>query len=535
MPHETAPVVTEVEWQFSALDVRPVLRWLTEQPPGGYELQPTGARSLRDTYFDTNDWRVHHAGYTLRLRAGPSGAEATMKSMAEAVDGVRSRTEQTERVNGEPPADLRQLPGPLGEALRSIAGRRPLSSLFTLETERRTLALSDAAGPLGEIALDTTTIPIAGEEHPVRLSRVEVEVESVARAKPFVDALVAGAGLQPAVTSKFQAALVATARTVPPATPELGSTALSPAQTAAEYGLAVLRRHFAALLAVEPGTRLGADPEYLHDMRVASRRIRATMAAFDPYLPLIVRRLRPEMAWLTGALGEVRDLDVQIEQLDGWRHTLPAAPAAALDQIEAELLARRARARKRMLQALDSSRHDRLIARFSAALRRDPPRTSPASRVPVLDVATELLRKRYRRVRRPGDAITASSPAADYHALRIEAKKLRYACEFATPLFGKPAAAFAGHVTALQDVLGRHQDADVAVQHLLALSEEGRRRLGPGAHVVIGMLVERYSAEAAALRKDFPAVYARLRGGAWRDVEREFKRFAPPAPRAASR
>lgn len=215
---------------------------------------------------------------------------------------------------------------------------------------------------------------------------------------------------------------------------------------------------------------MGEDAEFVHDMRVASRRIRATMSAFDPYLPLPVRRLRPEMGWLTGALGEVRDLDVQLDQLAGWRASLPGLPPSALDQLEAALRSRRERARKRMLVALDSRRHDRLVERFIAALRRDIPRTVPAARVPVLAVAPKLVEKRYRRVRRLGDLITPQSPPGDYHALRIEAKKLRYACEFAAPLYDRPAADFALRVTALQDVLGEHQDADVAVQHLLALA-----------------------------------------------------------------
>lgn len=520
---------TEVEWQFSALDVRPVMRWLAEQGVAGYETRESGTKLLHDIYYDTEDWRIHRAGYTLRVRQSGKGAEATMKSMADAVDGVRTRTEHTEKIAGEPPADLRTLPESVGDALRSIAGRHPLRALFALDTERHTLDVSDAQGVLGEVALDSTAIPVGAEDHPVRFTRVEVEVDSTQRAKPFVDALVAATALQPAATSKFQAALVATGQSIPPAVPDLGLTALSPDMTAGQYGVAVLRRHFAVLLANESGARLGEDPEFVHDMRVSSRRIRATMSAFDPYLPILVRRLRAEMGWLTAVLGEVRDLDVQLEQLAGWRESLPGLPPVAIDQLEAALLLRRDRARKRMLIALDSRRHDRLIERFTAALRRDVPRTVPSARVPVLAVTPQLVEKRYRRVRRLGDQITPASPPTDYHALRIEAKKLRYACEFAAPLYDKPAADFAIRVTALQDVLGQHQDADVAVQHLLALAQENRRRFGPEAHIAIGMMTERYNVRAAALRGQFPSVYSRLRGQAWRTLRRRFRRMAPPA------
>lgn len=519
---------TEVEWQFSALDVRPVMRWLAEQGVPGYATRESGTVLLHDVYYDTADWRVNRAGYTLRVRKSGKGSEVTMKSMAEAVDGVRTRTEHTEKIDGDAPADLRTLPASVGDALRSIAGKQPLVPLFTLDTERHAVEVSDAEGTVGEVALDSTAIPVGAEDHPVRFTRVEVEVQSVERARPFVDTLVTAAALQPAVTSKFQAALVATGQSVPAAVPDLGPTALSPGMTAAQYGVAVLRRHFATLLANEPGARLGEDPEFVHDMRVASRRIRAAMSAFDPYLPLLVRRLRTEMGWLTGVLGEVRDLDVQLEQIEGWRESLPGLPPAAIDQLEAALNARRERARKRMLTALDSRRHDRLVERFTAALRREPPRTVPASRVPVLTVAPQLMEKRYRRVRRLADRITSTSPASDYHALRIESKKLRYACEFAAPLYDKPAAEFALRVTALQDLLGEHQDADVAVEQLLALARENRRRFGPEAHIAIGMMTERYNVRAAQLRARFPTVYARLRGKPWRALRRRFQRMAPP-------
>ncbi|MCC7087584.1 MAG: CYTH domain-containing protein, partial [Dehalococcoidia bacterium] len=86
----------EVEWQYAALDTRPVLRWLQSGPVPGFSVVPAGVKELDDTYFDTADWRVHKAGYTCRVRLKGADAELTLKSMANPSGGMRTRRELTE-------------------------------------------------------------------------------------------------------------------------------------------------------------------------------------------------------------------------------------------------------------------------------------------------------------------------------------------------------------------------------------------------------------------------------------------------------
>lgn len=525
---------TEVEWQFSALDVRPVLRWLESASLPGYTIRAAGTKTLDDTYYDTSDWRLHRAGYTARIRAKANGDELTIKSMAEAKDGIRSRRELTEFLEpgaAEVPADA---PGPGGATLRLIAGRHALEPLFTLNQVRRAFDFADAAGPLGEIAVDETAIPLGAEDAPVRLSRVEVEVEgpdALARATRFVDILIGACGLQPAGTSKFEAALLALGLR-PSTPPDLGPTDVTDAMTAGDVAFAVMRRHFAVCLANEAGTRLGEDIEALHDMRVATRRLRAAMQAFRPFLPARIERFRSELGWVAGVLGEVRDLDVQLETMDDWRAGFDPVGAHALDAIEDLLVRRREAPRKRMLAALDSRRFERLVARFTAVLQHGEPRTLLAGRQPILAVAPDLLERRYRRVRKHGDAITPASPPAAYHLLRIDAKKLRYALEFVGPIYGKPAVEFSQRVTALQDVLGLHQDADVAVDALAALAASNAKRLSHETLMAMGAVSERYRVRAAALRRQFPAAYRPLGGREWKRLRRvlEARRLPPLAP-----
>jgi len=520
----------EVEWQFAALDTRPVARWLETSLPPGFSVVREGTKEHDDRYFDTDDWRLNQAGYTCRIRVKPDGAELTLKSKSDASGGMRSRRELNEALESAdvPPA---RAPGPCGQIVRAVAGRAPLLERFRLRTQRDVYELSDAGGVIGEIALDETAIPV-GEDRPVRLTRVEVEVlpEAVERARPFVAALVEANRLTPAPTSKFESALIATGQSVPAPASDLGPTAVAPEMTVGEVAYAVLRKQFGVFRANEPGTRLGEDIEALHDMRVATRRLRAAMAVFRPFLTPRMLRFRDQFGWIASALGEVRDLDVQIERMHEWRASFGPERAAALEAVEEILQGRRKAARKRMLAVLDSRRYERLCASFAAALRAGPPKSFAPGRTPVLAVAPDLVERRYRRVRKQGDAIRKDSPPEAYHQLRIEAKKLRYALEFVgNGIYGKPALDFSARVTALQDVLGLHQDAYVAMDLLQELADSAGRRLGPATLMAMGSISERYRLDAEELRRKFPAAYKPLAGEEWKKLLKLMESRRPPA------
>jgi CHAD domain-containing protein len=527
--------ILEVEWQYAALDTRPVKRWLETQLPTGFSVEAIGTKELDDTYFDSPAWHMHRAGYTCRVRRKGAEAELTLKSMAEPKDGMRSRRELTELL-ATPDAQPSAAPGACGALIRAVAGRNALQPIFRLQTRREVFNVSNEDGYLAEIALDETSIPV-GEDRPVRLSRVEIEVEhdAVSRAKPFVEALVAANRLTEAGTSKFESALIATGQSVPSTTAEFGSTVVGPEMTAGEVAYAVLRKQFTALRANEPGTRLGEDIEALHDMRVASRRLRAAMAAFRPYLTPRMERLRVQLGWVAAALGEVRDLDVQIERMEEWRASFEAERAAALEAVEGVLQTRRRAARKRMLAVLDSRRYERLCESFGNSLRIGPPRSFVPGRAPILAVAPDMVERRYKRVRKLGDQIKKDSPPDLYHQLRIDAKKLRYSLEFVgNGIYGKPALEFSARVTAMQDVLGLHQDAYVAIDMLQEVADSSGRRLGPATLMAMGSISERYRTDAVDLRAKFPAVYKPLAGEEWKRLLKlmESRRPTEPAPRA---
>jgi CHAD domain-containing protein len=151
---------------------------------------------------------------------------------------------------------------------------------------------------------------------------------------------------------------------------------------------------------------------------------------------------------------------------------------------------------------------------------------SPSSRVPAVDAAPSLIEERYRKVRNGGRRIDRTSKPADYHRLRIRTKRLRYALQFLAPIYGEGVTALILRTVRLQNLLGAHQDAEVAVARFEAIVAEEGNDLPPAAAFAMGEIAERYAKRKAKLRRRFPKVFRRVGGAAWADVRRVMKRAA---------
>jgi len=280
---------------------------------------------------------------------------------------------------------------------------------------------------------------------------------------------------------------------------------VDPAATPVEHVRASLEQRLQALLAHEPGTRTGQDIEDLHQMRVAVRRMRATLKAAQPLLDTAwADDLRAELGWLGGALGPVRDLDVLLLRLHREIAGLPAAERSAggvlLDALERE----RTTARAAMLDALTTPRYVALLERLADTVRAPLPAPAPgdAAEPALVDLVRAEARKLRRAVARAGD-----DPADEVlHALRIRGKRVRYTGELVAPsLRGTPAGRSVKRLltatTALQEVLGDHQDACVAEQRIRGLLAS--LDVAPDTVFVAGRLVEREIHRAAEKRREW--------------------------------
>src|SRR3712207_6738125 len=314
----------EIEWQFDAPDLGSVQGWIGENPSAaGLRAAAAGAKKLTDTYYDTEDWRLYRAGYALRVRRDGRRVEATMKSLAPPGEGgLKRRREISEPLKSGDVETLTTARGPVGDRLRLLGGARDLRQLFEVRTHRRIFELRpegetdesggstsevvvgpegdirrkgessvpaeevavdalggihrrEKGGVLAEVALDESGF--SGGAGEARLSRVEVELvdanagwhDGVAG---FLDRMRSALELRPTDMSKFETGLAA-ARLDPAVAPDFGPAEVDASMSVGEVAFAILRRHFATMLAHGPGVRLGEDPEELHDMRSEERRV----------------------------------------------------------------------------------------------------------------------------------------------------------------------------------------------------------------------------------------------------------------------
>jgi len=270
------------------------------------------------------------------------------------------------------------------------------------------------------------------------------------------------------------------------------------------------------MLAHEPGVRLGEDPEDLHDIRVATRRLRAALKLYTDTLPRLAERFERDLHWVAAALGEVRDLEVHLQQLAG--------EASRNREVVAVLEERRVETRRRMLEVLDSSRYEGLVSNFSGTLRRG---RSPAPTGTILEAAPHLVRRRYKKVRKAAEALTEDSPPEDFHDLRKKGKRLRYALEPLQGVYGKPSEKMVKLLKRLQDDLGDHQDLVVAAGLMEELGAAGD--LPPQAVFSIGSMAERYVHDAAEMRIGFlgSKPLRALKGGKpWKELRKAMEKRA---------
>ena len=191
---------------------------------------------------------------------------------------------------------------------------------------------------------------------------------------------------------------------------------------------------YAELLRHDPGVRVGDDPEDLHDLRVAARRLRALLRAADVLLvPEWSQPLRDELKWLGGELGPARDLDVLLEHL--------RAESAALGEDERGVRrgAAEARSAAGRRPRAPARRSGGAIATTRCSKRWTPPhapRTHARSTHRSTSSPAAEFKRLAKAVKRLGDDPTDEA----LHNVRIKGKRARYAAELAEPVVGQPAA-----------------------------------------------------------------------------------------------
>jgi triphosphatase len=515
----------EVEWQLACTDLNSVRRWLTEHGTiEGLVLEPRSTLQILDTYLDTDDWRIHRAGFALRIRSESGQSEATLKSLHSASTDVADRRELSEPLESSESESIRHSIGPVGARVHAVSGAHALLPLFEIRTSRQRFAVrrESEARQLGEIALDETVISRPHGEPQTSMQRVEVEAltEVHEPLQSLVKTLRSDCALEAASDTKYSRGLQSVGLAPGPA-PEFAPTVVEPSMPMVEVALANLRRYLSAWHLHEPGARLGDNPEELHDLRVAGRRLDAVLRQFRGSLPEPFVRIRPTLKQVLRVLGEVRDLDVALSELESFTGEAPQSDPGA-ETLRQHLVSERVRARARMLSVLDSASVQKGFHKLAALLSASSAGGQQSSLEPALNVAPNMLRQRYRKVRKSADQLTPGSSMEVYHEVRGHVKKLRYVLESVGVIYGKPADEMLRALRRWQEKLGVQQDAAVASRRLKTLAGTPPKDFPPETLFLMGRLAEHYASSALRARKLHSKGYRKVRGR-WKKLRGKFE------------
>ncbi|MQA10460.1 MAG: CHAD domain-containing protein [Pseudonocardiaceae bacterium] len=259
----------------------------------------------------------------------------------------------------------------------------------------------------------------------------------------------------------------------------------------------------------QQGLRSVDEPEDVHQLRVAVRRLRAILREEGAVLGEVASSLRDELKWLATAFGEVRDLDVLIEGLTNDAAALPEPDREAFDAVLAAFAARRSEARKVAMRTLRTARYRKLLQALADTLQITGHTGDGA---PERSAAPgELIRKPYRKLRKDIAKIGEVPTDDELHDLRIRGKRLRYSAEFCRPRNGKQAKRTQKLIKAtkrMQTVLGDHNDSVVAEQRLRHLLAE--EQLDTPAMLAAGRLIERHAEQRARHRVQWRREWANV-------------------------
>ncbi len=286
--------------------------------------------------------------------------------------------------------------------------------------------------------------------------------------------------------------------------------------TAGDHVLAYLREQRDAILAYDPGVRRDV-PDSVHQMRVATRRMRSTFRTFVAVLdPAVTDPIAAELKWLAGELGVDRDQEVLAERLTSALDVLP--PDLVLGPVRERLAtwsnARHGSARDRLIAVLDSARYLALLDTLDAVLA-DPPLQKKAGGKPEKALA-KAVRKDFAKVSRLITEALGLPPGGErdvaVHEARKKAKRTRYAGEAAVPALGGPARSLAKAMKSLTSLLGDHQDSVMARRTLRELAEAAHAE-GESAFTY-GLLHGHEEQRAASVEAELPGLWREITSGA---------------------
>ena len=250
---------------------------------------------------------------------------------------------------------------------------------------------------------------------------------------------------------------------------------LDPDMRADEATKVILRFLLYVIRVNEANIEKDLDTEFTHDFRVAVRRTRSALGQIQNVFPTkTTERFKKDFAYVGKLSNELRDLDVYLLKEDAYKSKLAPVLRNDIHPLFDYLRKKRSKAFQKVVRGLKSKQYAKILKDWEAFLDEPQQDSSTASNaeLPVIDLASKRIYKKYRSVVKTGNQILESTDDKMLHALRIHCKKLRYLMEFFSSLFPrKKMDILIGQLKKLQDNLGDFNDLRVQEEYLMAIAK----------------------------------------------------------------
>ena len=516
MNDEVKPV--EIEWKVGLPGPEAESAVVTCMQEHGYGVEALDPVRNLDTYLDTFDWSLMKNKLALRYRVSNGSAMYTLKSIGSIEDGIAKRTER--EIPLDRPVDVPALIG-VKEIRKLVDGMifpRKLLEQIQVRTDRRRYRVISPEGAEIELAFDTSGFSLRGLHKPRRAQKL-IELEAEIRKGPET-ALGALASLlsgkfnyPPSTASKLEVAI----QRFKIETPSKGPPEKLRPRLDDRLDLAlrkILTDQFRRFREQLPGLQRDIDTEFVHQARVATRRMRSALRLFRGAAPESpAAYLEGELKWLGGTLGEVRNLDVFLLNLSRFQGQIEHFPAGRKKAFENWIAQHRRAPLKALGQALESPRYrhfERGILQFLERPLPSRPR-APLAMKPLREVAPLLISEKFDAVIEQGRAVLAKPKLKQFHRLRIQMKRLRYACEFMGPAYDGALDLFIERTVEIQDCLGELQDTVFTREFVDSLRADWQGKLvDPDLLFILGEIYQLQAEIARERRDQFGQIWERF-------------------------
>ncbi|MBK1644666.1 hypothetical protein CKO25_08380 [Thiocapsa imhoffii] len=491
---------------------------------GSQRQVPRPSEAVTDILYDTFDWALYRDGLSLAVRTDAESAAALPDQLVLRSLDAASRPIVQARAQGQRDAldfAARLPPGPVREHLLKLSPIRRLLPLVTIQRRVTNSRIEPDEGQgLLRVAIEERSVlgpggDLCGALAP--LIRLDAEPSHVERFAAVIARARGAFAACPSPGAELDEALALRGRRPNDYSAKIDER-IDPKQRADEALKGVFRHLLGILQANVEGTRAHWDIEFLHDLRVATRRTRSALTQVKGvFSASVVEDFRVRFAWLQQVTGPLRDLDVYLLEFARYRDALPASLRLGMGPFHEFLVLRQAQEQEYLAAVLASPAFTELMADWQAFLEAPmgAHAAGPKAGHAIKAIADARIRRMAKRVRQEGLAIRPDSPATELHELRKSCKKLRYLIELFQSLYPR------GKLTrlikllkTLLDHLGELQDLSVQADHLLDWARQMYRagEADPETLLAMGALAGQLSERQTAARASFAEVFSQYVG-----------------------